>query len=94
MGYKDINVKKLISYIRHRHPEVYKVLLVILAVAGIVSVFPKQGKFKYEFQNLKGKPWHHDDLIAPFDFAIKKSSEELANEKAELTSSSERKLSL
>jgi putative nucleotidyltransferase with HDIG domain len=81
-------VKKLISYIRHRHPEVYKVLLVLIAVAGIVSVFPKQGKFKYEFQNLKGKPWHHDDLIAPFDFAIKKSPEELANEKAELIKSS------
>ena len=38
----------------------------------------------YEFHNLKGRPWFHEDLIAPFDFAIKKTKEELANEKAEV----------
>lgn len=77
-------MQKIISYIRHGHPEVYKALLLLLAIAIIVYIFPKQGKFKYEFQNLKGKPWYHEDLIAPFDFAIKKSPEELANEKAEI----------
>lgn len=81
-------MKKLISYIRHGHPEVYKALLLILAIATIVYIFPKQGKFKYEFQNLKGKPWYHEDLIAPFDFAIKKSKEELANERAEIIKNS------
>lgn len=50
----------------------------------MVYVFPKQGKFKYEFQNLKGKPWYHEDLIAPFDFAIKKSAQELITEKSEV----------
>ena len=40
----------------------------------IVFIFPKDGKFKYEFQ--KGKPWQHVDLIAPFDFPIYKSAEE------------------
>ena len=30
----------------------------------IVSFFPREKKFKYEFQ--KGKPWMHEDLIAPF----------------------------
>lgn len=55
-----------------------------MALAVIVYVFPKQGKFKYEFQNLKGKPWYHEDLIAPFDFAIKKTQEELAKEKSEV----------
>ncbi len=74
-------MKKAISFIRHSHPEIYKGILIIIAIAAIVSVFPKQGKFKYEFQNLKGKPWYHEDLIAPFDFAIKKSNEELAGEK-------------
>ena len=42
-------------------------------------IFPKEGTFKYEFH--KGKFWMHDDLIAPFDFAINKSDEELAAEK-------------
>ena len=41
--------------------------------------FPREGKFKYEFQ--KGKPWAHEDLIADFDFPIYKSDEELNEEK-------------
>lgn len=77
-------MKKLISFIRHSHPEIYKGILFIIAIIVIVYIFPKQGKFKYEFHNLKGKPWYHEDLIAPFDFAIKKSAEEIANEKAEV----------
>ena len=77
-------MKKIISFLRHSHPEVYKGILFILTIAIIVYIFPKEGKFQYEFHNLKGKPWYHDDLIAPFDFAIKKTKEELANEKAEI----------
>ena len=59
-------------------------MLFVIAISTIVYIFPKQGKFQFEFQNLKGKPWYHDDLIAPFDFAINKSKEEMANEKAEV----------
>jgi hypothetical protein len=77
-------LKKVVSVIRHSHPEIYKAILFLIALAVIVYVFPKQGKFKYEFQNLKGKPWYHEDLIAPFDFAIKKTAEELNREKAEV----------
>lgn len=77
-------MKKIVSFIRHSHPEIYKALLLVMAIAIIVYIFPKQGKFKYEFENLKGKPWYYEDLIAPFDFAIKKTPEELANEKAEI----------
>lgn len=81
-------MKKIISFIRHSHPEIYKGILFLIAVCAVVYIFPKQGKFKYEFQNLKGKPWFHDDLIAPFDFAIKKTKEELAAEKSELIKNS------
>ena len=81
-------MKKIISFIRHGHPEIYKGILFIFGVASIVFIFPKQGKFKYEFQNLKGKPWYHEDLIAPFDFAILKSPEELASQKAEIIKNS------
>lgn len=77
-------MKKFISFIRHSHPEIYKGILFCIAVATIVYIFPKQGKFKYEFQNLKGKPWLHEDLIAPFDFAIKKSNDEIQNEKSDI----------
>lgn len=62
-------------------------MLIVIGIAAIVYIFPKQGKFQYEFQNLKGKPWYHEDLIAPFDFAIKKSADELEIEKAEIIKS-------
>jgi len=76
-------LKKLISFIRHSHPEIYKGILFFIAISAIVYIFPKQGKFKYEFQSLKGKPWYHEDLVAPFDFAIKKSAAELTKERNE-----------
>ena len=56
-----------------------KYTLVVLCVAIIVSVLPKGRTFKYEFD--KGKPWMHQNLNAPFDFAIEKSKEEIDLEK-------------
>lgn len=77
-------MKKALSIIRHSHPVVYKAVLFVIAIATIVYLLPKQSQFKYEFENLKGKPWHHENLIAPFDFAIKKTAGELADEKNEV----------
>jgi cyclic-di-AMP phosphodiesterase PgpH len=77
-------LKKIISFVRHSHPEVYKGVLFFIAIVTIVYILPKQGKFKYEFQNLKGKPWYHENLVAPFDFAIKKTNAELAAEKSDI----------
>ena len=56
-----------------------KYTLVVLCIAIIVSVLPKGRTFKYEFD--KGKPWMHQNLNAPFDFAIEKSKEEIDLEK-------------
>ena len=56
-----------------------KYTLVVLCIAIIVSVLPKGRTFKYEFD--KGKPWMHQNLNAPFDFAIEKSKEEIDSEK-------------
>jgi len=46
----------------------------------IVVLLPAEGKFKYEYQ--KGKPWKHDNLVAPYSYSIKKSKEELDAETA------------
>jgi putative nucleotidyltransferase with HDIG domain len=59
-----------------------KIALFFSAVVLLVTVFPKEGRFKYEFT--KGKPWLHDDLYAPFDFAIIKYEEELKSEQEEV----------
>ena len=57
---------------------IYKYVLYALSVALIVFFFPKEGKFKYEFQ--KGKPWQYENLYAPIDFSIKKTDDEIAKE--------------
>lgn len=62
---------------------IYKYILYVVAIGFIVFFFPKGGKFKYEFQ--KGKPWQYENLYAPFDFSVKKTDEELAKEKKEIS---------
>ena len=58
---------------------VYKYFIYIASTVLIVFFFPKGGKFKYEFQ--KGKPWQYDNYYAPFDFSIKKTTQEIEEEK-------------
>jgi putative nucleotidyltransferase with HDIG domain len=57
---------------------IYKYILYAVSVFGIVFFFPKGGQFKYEFQ--KGKPWQYENLYAPFDFSITKSTAEIQGE--------------
>jgi cyclic-di-AMP phosphodiesterase PgpH len=59
-----------------------KISLFVATVVLLVLVLPKEGKFRYEFT--KGKPWLHDDLYAPFDFAIIKYDEELKAEQEDV----------
>ena len=48
-------------------------------------ILPGESKFKYEYQ--KGMPWPHENLVAPFDFAILKSDTEIQNERTEILKS-------
>lgn len=64
--------------IRNNHSRIQRALLFVIAGALLVLMLPKEGKFKYEYQ--KGKPWLHEDLVAPFDFAIAKPAAELTAE--------------
>jgi putative nucleotidyltransferase with HDIG domain len=53
----------------------------VVAVALVISLlYPNNVKFKYELQ--RGQIWKYDDLVAPFDFAIRKTTEELQADKA------------
>lgn len=72
-----------INKLYRNHSLVYKVLLFITTTFLIVYMFPKTGKFKYNFE--KGKPWQSENLYAPFNFAIKKSNEEIEEEKKAIT---------
>ncbi|MAU27029.1 MAG: phosphohydrolase [Muricauda sp.] len=57
---------------------IYKYFLYVISAGLIVFFFPREGKFKYEFQ--KGKPWQYETLYAPIDFTVKKTEEEIAEE--------------
>ena len=72
-------MKRLFNLIRDYHNSIFKVSLFLIAIGLIVYLFPREGKFKYEFQ--KGKPWQHEDLIAPFNFPIHKTEKQLTEEK-------------
>ncbi len=61
---------------------VYAILLFLLSVAFVVYLFPREKKFQYSFA--EGSPWLHDDLMAPFDFPIYKTNEELKTEEDSL----------
>lgn len=75
-------MKRFLSYLRNHYAVITKGFLFIFSIIILVFIFPKEGKFKYEFD--KGKPWMHENLIAPFDFAILKSAEELETERREV----------
>src|SRR5690554_4190607 len=72
-----------INFLYRNHSLAYKLILFISTTFLIVYLFPKSGKFKYNFE--KGKPWQSENLYAPFDFAIKKTDEEIKAEKHEIT---------
>ncbi|WP_040279764.1 HD family phosphohydrolase [Psychroserpens damuponensis] len=76
----------LINKWYRNHALLYKVLLFLSTTFLIVYLFPKSGKFRYDFD--KGKPWQSESLLAPFDFAIKKSAKEINQEKIEASNRS------
>ncbi len=75
-------MKDFINKLYRNHSLIYKGLLFIVTTFLIVYLFPKSGKFKYNFE--RGKPWQSENLYAPFNFAIKKSEAEITKEKAKI----------
>ena len=69
---------KLFNSINKGFSRIFRILLFVLSAFLIIYFFPKSGKFKYSFEN--GRPWQSENLYAPFDFAIKKTNEEINKE--------------
>lgn len=78
LWYADLFMKKSFIWLRNNYNLLEKVSLFVLVIWLLILVFPREGKFKYEYQ--RGKPWQHEDLIAPVDFAILKPAYELKKE--------------
>ncbi|WP_082911378.1 HD family phosphohydrolase [Pedobacter psychrophilus] len=56
-----------------------------LSIIIITAVLPKQTKFKYEFE--KGNVWLHDDLVSPYNYPIRKTIEEIKDDKESILKS-------
>lgn len=80
-------MKDFINKLYRNHSLLYKTLLFISTTFLIVYLFPKSGKFKYSFE--KGKPWQSENYYAPFDFAIKKTDEEIEAERKTVNDNSQ-----
>lgn len=70
------------DYIRNQHQQIYKVFLFLFTLILLVYWMPNERKFALDY--IKNKPWQHENLFAPFDFAIYKSNEEIEREKKEI----------
>ena len=79
---KKINISKHLNTLTNNYLGISKIFIFIMFSLLIVFIFPKTSKFKYEYQ--KSKPWAYEDLIAPFDFAILKTSKEIELEKFDI----------
>lgn len=77
-------MKKFLDNLYKNQSLIYKGFLFILTTAMVVYLFPKGGKFKYDFH--KGKLWQYETLYAPFNFAIHKTDEEIKQNKDEIES--------
>jgi len=72
---------KLLSYSKI----IFRVSVFVLAAVALYFILPSEPRFKYEYQ--KGAPWKHENLVAPFDFAILKTQTEIDAERRELLKS-------
>lgn len=71
----DNGKQKTTQYLRNK----FTYVSLFIAFVIMIVIFPREGKFKYEYQI--GRPWLYETLIAPLDFPILKTEQELLSEK-------------
>jgi putative nucleotidyltransferase with HDIG domain len=67
-----------------RLPNIGKYGLVLLSVVAISFLFPDSVRFQYEFE--EGERWTYEDLYAPYTFPIRKTQDEIEQERAQIES--------
>ncbi len=75
-------MNNIFSKLQQYYYEILKVILFLIAISIVVWISPKESFFRYEFQ--LGKPWSHNDLIAPFDFPILKTEKQMEEERKQI----------
>lgn len=74
-------MKKFLQKLKGYTQIFYWIFVFLITSVLLYLILPGEPKFKYEYQ--KGFPWRHENLVAPFDFAIIKSAKEIEEETAE-----------
>lgn len=72
-------MRKFFIFFRKNKKKIFQAVLFLLTIIIVTILFPREGKFRYEYQ--KGKPWMHEDLYAYYDFPIYKSESRLNAER-------------
>lgn len=72
-------MRRLVTYLINNYQDIRTVSLFLISAIILILLFPYESKFRYEFQ--KGKPWMHDEYIAPFDFPIYKTESEVTTQR-------------
>ena len=75
----------LFTKIRDKHALWYKGIVFAFCVVVCTYLLPKNNSLQTSQLNV-GDVWLNSDLIAPFDFLVKKTNDEMALEKKELKS--------
>jgi len=78
-------LSKTLNFLNKNRSFIYKLFLIFFSCFIVVYLFPREGKFKYEFQ--KGKVWQYNTYFSPFDFSILKSERELKNDQEKIIES-------
>ena len=77
-------MSKIYYWLQENFSNIVRVIIFAVSILLIVLLFPRQTGFFWEFS--QARPWMYEDLIAPFNFAIQKTPEELAREREEVLS--------
>ncbi len=72
-------MEKFLKFIKDNYNSISVISFFLVTALLILYLLPREGKFRYEFQ--RGRPWLHETLIAPFDFPVYKSDQEVRAER-------------
>jgi len=72
-------MQKYFSFIKTRYKNIFTILFFLIMVIILIFILPREAKFKFDFQ--KNNPWRYETLIAPYDFPIYKTPDQIKEEK-------------
>ncbi|MFV0366327.1 MAG: HD family phosphohydrolase [Mangrovibacterium sp.] len=71
-------MKRFLARLRRYYHISYVFSVLVASVVVLYFIIPGDGRFQYDFQ--KNTPWQHENLVAPFDFAIYKDEAAVKNQ--------------